>query len=212
MKLFRYKNFIKESKEDIDSICEKYGIGNYIINEDGSIDVDENVYSNKKIPIKFRNVSGDFHLSDKNIKSSIGCCPISVGGDFVIDGGDLDSLIGCPRSVRGDFVCWNNKLTSLVGISEEIRGNIYCQNNSLRDVQGIKDGWGGRLTIFGNPVFEILKLFPINSFDEAAELLNEHDVIRDGKLIILQRLEQVFYDMGLEVPEIENIEGYNIQY
>ena len=25
MKLFRYKNFIKESKEDIDSICEKYG-------------------------------------------------------------------------------------------------------------------------------------------------------------------------------------------
>jgi hypothetical protein len=44
MKLFRYKNFIKESKENIDSICKKYDIKNYTINDDGSIDVDENVY------------------------------------------------------------------------------------------------------------------------------------------------------------------------
>ena len=36
MRLFRYKNFIKESKEDIDSICKKFGIKNYTINEDST--------------------------------------------------------------------------------------------------------------------------------------------------------------------------------
>jgi hypothetical protein len=38
-------------------------------------------------------------------------------------------------------------------------------------------------------------------------------VIRnDGNLIILQRLEQVFLDIGLEVPEIEEIRGYKIHF
>jgi hypothetical protein len=37
-------------------------------------------------------------------------------------------------------------------------------------------------------------------------------VIRDGKVVALQALELVFYEMGLEVPDIEEIEGYQIQY
>ena len=36
MKLFRYKNFTKESNEDIDSICKKFDIKNYTINEDST--------------------------------------------------------------------------------------------------------------------------------------------------------------------------------
>ena len=42
MKLFKYDQFIKESKEDIDSICKRYGIKNYTINKDETIDVDGN--------------------------------------------------------------------------------------------------------------------------------------------------------------------------
>jgi hypothetical protein len=34
------KLFESFNKEDIDSICERYGIENYTINEDGTIDVD----------------------------------------------------------------------------------------------------------------------------------------------------------------------------
>ena len=71
---------------------------------------------------------------------------------------------------------------------------------------------GGKFWIEGNPVYEIFDLFPSNRWDEVIEYLNEHEVIRDGKIVILQRLEQVFYDMGLEVPEIEQIEGYEIQF
>ena len=39
-----YWQFIKESKEEeIHSLCKKYEIENYTINEDGSIDVDDDV-------------------------------------------------------------------------------------------------------------------------------------------------------------------------
>ena len=64
MKLFRYENFIKESKEDIDSICKKFGIRNYTINEDSTVDVDwdVNLYDKglTKLPLKFGKVSGYF--------------------------------------------------------------------------------------------------------------------------------------------------------
>ena len=34
MKLFKYKDFLNESNQDIDSICKRYGIENYTINGD----------------------------------------------------------------------------------------------------------------------------------------------------------------------------------
>lgn len=53
------------NKEDIDTICKKFGIKNYTINEDSTIDVDGNVdLRNKgltKIPLKFGKVSGKFY-------------------------------------------------------------------------------------------------------------------------------------------------------
>jgi hypothetical protein len=63
MKLFTYKNFIKESKNYINSICRDYGIEEYYttINDDGTIDYDGFVFlASKKLsdlPLKFRNVN-----------------------------------------------------------------------------------------------------------------------------------------------------------
>ena len=257
MKLFRYKNFIKESKEDIDSICKKFGIKNYTINED-SVDVDGNVklYDKglTKIPLKFGKVSGyfychgnklislegsplsvggdfscqynqlkslegsplsvggNFNCSHNQLKSLEGS-PLSVGGHFSCSFNQLNSLSGAPLSVGGYFSCRFNQLKSLEGISGRISGAIYCTDNQLRDVKGVKDGWLGEFSVYGNPVYEIFKLFPRDNWDEVIEILNEYEVIRnDGNLIILQRLEQVFLDIGLEVPEIEEIRGYKIHF
>ena len=236
-KLFRYKNFIKESKEDIDSICKKFGIKNYIINEDSTIDVDGDVDLDRnrltKLPLKFRKVSGDFSCYINQLKSLEGS-PLSVGGDFScyinqlkslsgaplsVGGGfncrfnQLKSLSGAPLSVGGNFSCSYNQLKSLDGISGKISGAIYCTNNQLRDVKGVKDGWLGEFDVRGNPVYEIFKLFPKDKWDEVIEILNEYEVIRDdGNLVILQRLEQVFLEIGLEVPEIEEIKGYKIHF
>ena len=84
-----------ESFEDIESICNKYGITNYTINDDGSIDVDVDVSINHKkltrLPLKFRNVSGKFDCFYNN----------------------LTSLEGCPVNVGKSFYCYNNELTTL---------------------------------------------------------------------------------------------------
>jgi hypothetical protein len=235
MRLYRYQNFIKESKKDIESICKKYNIQNYTINEDGSIDVDGSVNLKYKglseLPLKFRKVSGNFFCyrnkltslvgSPKEVGGNFDCnnnqllslegAPREVGRDFYCQSNQLTSLVGSPNKVDGYFVCSENKLTRLEGISQKIGGSIYCENNEIRDVKGIKDGWSGGFHIAGNPVYEIFSFFPKKRRDEVVELLNEFDVIR-GKLVILQGLEQIFLEMELEVPEIEKIEGYDIQY
>ena len=45
----KYLKKFNESVEDIDSICKKYGIKNYTINVDGTVDVDGNVDLVKKL-------------------------------------------------------------------------------------------------------------------------------------------------------------------
>jgi hypothetical protein len=243
MKLFKYNQFIKESNEDtnpceaairtsINSICKEYGIDNYTINEDGSIDVDGNVilYDKRltKLPLKF-SVSGYFACDHNQLTSLLGS-PISVGSDFYCHDNRLTSLDGCPQSVGrvfscynneltnlegspkevGHFACYNNKLTSLEGITKMRSGDIICYDNNIKDVRGIKEGWRGRLLIHNNPVYSIFKLFPEERYDEVVEYLNEYNVIRDGKVVVLQALEMVFHEMDLDIPQIEYIEGYEI--
>jgi hypothetical protein len=51
----------------IDSICNKFGITNWTVNPDGTVDVDGGVdisnYDIGEMPLKFGKVSGDFSLS-----------------------------------------------------------------------------------------------------------------------------------------------------
>jgi hypothetical protein len=76
----------------INDICKKWGIENYTINDDGSIDVQGNVDLSDmgltKLPIKFRNVTGYFYCSYNQ----------------------LVTLEGSPQRVGGDFYCYNNQL------------------------------------------------------------------------------------------------------
>ena len=102
-----------ESFEDIDSICRKYGIVNYTINPDGSVDVDGDVNLDNgvliKLPLRFRNVSGDFHCSYNQ----------------------LTTLEGAPREVGRGFSCSYNKLTTLEGAPERVGGSFYFYKNPI---------------------------------------------------------------------------------
>jgi hypothetical protein len=238
MKLFKYNQFLNESNQDIDSICQKYGIKNYNINQDGTIDVNGGVdLSYEKLtelPLKFRNVSGNF-LCHYNELTSLEGSPISVGGCFYCYNNQLATLEGSPQSVGDDFDCSHNQLISLKGSPQSLSGDFYCsynrlttlegapqsvfcfdcQYNKLRDVYGIKQGFKlGSFFIDANPVYEIFKLFegeiPEDRWIEVIELLNEYGVIRDGNKVILQALEMVFEEMDLDCPQIEYINGYEI--
>jgi len=235
MKLFKYKDFISEStKEDIDSICERYGIKNYTINEDGTIDVDGDVdLSGKnidKLPLKFGKVTGHFFCSYNQLTSlegspskvggdficyenkltSLEGSPSEVGGGFYCSGNKLTSLEGSPKEVGGGFDCRYNQLTSLEGSPKRVGGHFGCSRNQLVDVKGFPLIIGGGLGITGNPVVEIFKLFPPDRWKEVPEYLNEYNVIRDGKKVILQALEVVYDELVIEVPENIEIKGYEI--
>jgi hypothetical protein len=99
----------------ISLICKKYGIKNYTVNPDGSIDVNGDVSLSydglTELPLTFNKVTGYFDCSNNK----------------------LTSLKGCPRWVGGYFGCGYNDLTSLEFSPDYIGGSFWCQYNNLTD-------------------------------------------------------------------------------
>ena len=92
----------------ISLICEKYNITNYTINDDGTIDVNGNVFLSShgltELPIRFNRVDGNFYCGNNN----------------------LTSLKGCPRWISGDFGCQYNRLSNLEFSPEYVGGWFSC--------------------------------------------------------------------------------------
>jgi hypothetical protein len=235
MKLFKYNQFINESNQDIDSICRKYGIENYTINTDGSIDVDGYVNLSTegltKLPLKFGNVTGYFYCS-RNQLTTLEGCPESVDGDFycfhnqltTLEGGpksvggyfdctdnQLTTLEGCPKSVGGYFNCSDNQLTTLEGCPKRVGGGYFnCSDNQLTNFHGFLEDWEGNIDFSNNPCQEILNLFPEEKWCQSIDLLNEFEVIRGNK-VYLDGLEEVYYQLKVKLPEEDiKIKGYEI--
>jgi len=223
-----------ESFEDIDSICKKYNIENYTINSDGTVDVDGDVYlANKhltKLPLKFGKVTGYFHFpenklttlvgSPQSVGSSFDCsynnlkslefCPQSVGGDFYCSRNKLTSLEFSPQSIGGYFNCGYNELTTLEGCPKSVGGDFYCSKNKLNDLYGFPEFFDREVYYIDNSVTEILDLFNTYRLGKVIDLINEYGVIqKDGKLVILDRLEEVFHTLNMEIPEI-NLKNYEV--
>ena len=140
MKLIQlFESKFPTSREEVEDLCKKYKIESYTINEDLSIDVNEDVKlqtSNlTSLPIKFRFVSGTFNCSNNQLISLEGA-PLEVGGSFSCSGNQLTSLKGAPREVGGNFYCSDNELTSLKGAPREVGGNFYCSDNELTSLEG----------------------------------------------------------------------------
>ena len=111
----------------IHDICKKYGIENYTVNDDGSIDVDGNVdllwYRLTELPLNFNRVTGYFNCGVNNLTSLKGS-PKWVGGYFSCSYNRLPSLEFSPDYVGGWFDCrWNNLTDNYC--DTEIAGNFY---------------------------------------------------------------------------------------
>jgi hypothetical protein len=198
-------------KEDIEFICKKYGIKNWTLNKDGSIDIDGDVYLHNKglnkLPLKFRNVDGDFDCSFNDLISLEGCpkyvgrnfncsfnnltslegCPELVNNSFYCfncSKDNLTSLKGCPKSVGGNFNCSYNNLTSLEGSPKSVSGDFWCSNNNLTSLEGAPESIGVQFYCRDNSVYQIWNLFKDK---DKIEFFNDLDIIR-GNLIIFDRL------------------------
>jgi len=225
LKLF--ENF---KDKDIDSICKEFGITNYTINPDGTIDVQGDVDISdrglKELPLKFNDVSGSFYCQNNQLVSLEGA-PQSVGGDFYCYNNQLTNLKGAPQSVGGSFFCKYNQLTSLEGAPQSVGRNFSCDNNQLTNLEGAPQSVGedffcdnnqlvslegspqsvGRnFYCDNNPVEAVWNLFKDYS---KVELLNDYDIFREvnGKpAIIIDRLNDFLQDIGKN--PVKKVDGY----
>ncbi len=149
-KIFESKNLELEEKLD------KLQVIHYTINEDGSIDVDDDVYLDSEnfgdtIPFNFNKVNGYFDIRNGSLKTLKNCpkyisrffdCSYNkleslefgseyVGGDYSCNENQLITLNGCVEEVYGDFECQHNKLTSLEFCPMQVEGDFDCSHNLL---------------------------------------------------------------------------------
>ena len=172
-----------ESFEDIDKICKLYGIKNYTINTDGSIDVNDCVYLGyknlTKLPLEFNKVNCNFYCGKNK----------------------LTTLKGSPVEVN-DFWCAYNKLTSFEFTPKIIRGDFYCYNNNIKSFEYFPNFVKNIFDCVYNPIFEVWILFRDTT---KIELLNDFDIFRDEDtdkpVIIMDRLNDFLLTIGKDTVE-----------
>lgn len=115
----------------IDKICSYYGIKNYTINPNGSIDVngDVSLYGKEltQLPICFNTVTGIFNCS-YNFLTTLKGSPIKVGGDFNCIRNKLTNLMYGPKEVGGDYFTIYNKITEFNHYPNSIGNLLYCDD------------------------------------------------------------------------------------
>jgi len=139
-KLRENQGSFPKSKEEINSICEKYGIKNYTINGDMTVDVDGDVeldnISLRSIPLKFKKVTGTFDCSFNSLKTLEGS-PQIVGDSFICSFNDLKSLEYSPTTVSEVFDASNNMLKTLKGSLKKVGGDFNIRDNNLTSLDGL---------------------------------------------------------------------------
>jgi hypothetical protein len=174
------------TREGVIEVCGKYGINNYTINDDLSIDVHHHInlgyVVSEYLPIKFNYVSGDFFALGNGLKSLEGC-PQTVGGNFdcstnylqTLEGGPsivggyfscsfnkLETLKGCPQTINHDFYCFGNKLETLEGSPQTVDGDFKCSRNELKSLKGCPKTVGGNFDYRFNKLKDLEYLSEVN--------------------------------------------------
>jgi len=140
-------------RDEIARICKMYGISNYDIRFDGTVDVRYSVNLAhrrlERLPLRFGKVGGSFYCEANQLTSLVGA-PEEVGGDFHCQLNGLTSLEGSPKMVGKDFSCYQNQLTSLVGAPKEVGGDFVCTKNRLTSLEGAPETVRGNFECYDN--------------------------------------------------------------
>ena len=193
-----------KSSREIEEICREYDIENYTINEDGSIDVDGDVYLSyeklTELPLNFNYVSRYFEC-DNNELTTLKGSPKQVGGSFICNYNNLTTLEYGPEEVFGYYDCNHNKLTSLKGSPNMIGDWFDCKFNEIVDLYGLPDEIGGRLYLRDNPVYSMIEESMEMDFYKC---FNSFRVIKDGR-VQLKRLKYLMdtFNKKYDLKEIK---------
>jgi len=175
-----YESF--RTEQEIKKLCSEYGIKNYQIRDDGSIDVNGSVnlswLGNKQLPLFFNEVKRYFDCDGNNLTTLEGC-PKEVGTCFSCSNNKLISLEYSPKIVGGDFNCWGNiYLTSLDGLENTyIDGELSVFDCSrLYSLKGFPKKVGS-FNCWSTPIYPIYDKFIQECEYETMRRFNKFDVI-----------------------------------
>ena len=133
-----FENFDKKSF--IDEFCFENYIKNYTINEDGSIDVNDNVALqftnlNGKLPIKFNMVQGYFRAISCNLTTLEGF-PEYVGGELDFSKNEIKSFEYTPKHVNGNYICDGNKISEIDEFIKDVKinGTFFAKDNLIENL------------------------------------------------------------------------------
>jgi len=177
----QYESFSNE--QEIKGLCSKYGIYNYQIVNDGSIDVDgvdlqRKLGNLKQLPLTFNEVDGYFTCETNNLTTLEGC-PKKVCGDFYCSRNKLTSLEHSPKIIEVNFICWdNNHITSLEGLEDTYISGIldidFCSR--LYSLKGFPKKVGS-FWCAGTPIYPIYDTFIQECDYDTMRKFNKFDVI-----------------------------------
>jgi hypothetical protein len=153
------------NEQEIKDLCSKYGIEDYQIRDDGSIDVGNvDLWSKlgdlKQLPLTFNEIEGYFNCG-RNKLTTLEGCPKEIRGSFNCGRNKLTTLEGCSEVVRGSFICNSNKLTSLE-YSPKIAKSLICwSNENLTSLEGLENTYiDDELSVINCSRLYSLKGFP----------------------------------------------------
>jgi hypothetical protein len=135
-----YESF--RTEQEIKDLCSEYGIRNYQIRDDGSIDVNTNVNLGsgglEQLPLTFNVIKGNFECGVNNLTTLEGCPKKVLNGQFGCSYNILTSLEHSPEIVEGNFSCrYNYHITSLEGL-ENTNIDSWLDASSCNNLYSLK--------------------------------------------------------------------------
>ena len=134
---------------------EYYGIKNYKFNDDGTLDVYQDIdlwdLNVTELPFKFGKVDGNFTCHNVNLISLKGF-PKIVNGDLDIHTNKLKSLEYISEVINGDLDCNWNQIEDFKYFPKIIKGDVYCRSNNLKSLKGLNfKNISGKIYVDNNP-------------------------------------------------------------
>jgi hypothetical protein len=178
-----YESF--RTEQEIKDLCSEYRITNYQIKNDGSIDIEGNVYlwerlkHLKQLPLVFNKVNGFFTCQCNNLTTLEGC-PKKIVGNFYCSKNKLISLEHSPLTIEdGYFSCWGNiYITSLEGLENTYIDGVLDVSmcSKLYTLKGFPKKVGG-FSCVATPIYPIYNTFIQECDYDTMRKFNKFDVI-----------------------------------
>lgn len=125
---------------EIKDWLKKYNIHNYIINNDLTVSVKNNVDLRKAklkhIPVKFKHVDGYFTCAD-NFLLNLDFCPEVVTSFLDVSSNRLTNLKGVSKLIGTNFICHDNLITTLNYAPQEVGKSMLCNFNLIDSLHNL---------------------------------------------------------------------------